>query len=93
MTPAEIAARLTPAQRRALLWLPADGRWVSRIHLSLAHGPRSMPGASTAPPLLALLKVGSVEANPTSAVEDWRLTPLGAEVRAILAAQEAERDG
>jgi hypothetical protein len=25
MTPAEIAAKLTPAQKRALLWLPADG--------------------------------------------------------------------
>ena len=25
MTPREIAARLTPAQRRALLWLPGDG--------------------------------------------------------------------
>ncbi len=25
MTPAEIAARLTPAQKRALLWLPGDG--------------------------------------------------------------------
>lgn len=26
MTPAEVAARLTPAQKRALLWLPGDGQ-------------------------------------------------------------------
>lgn len=30
MTPAEIVARLTPAQRRALLWLPGDGGWSGR---------------------------------------------------------------
>ncbi len=32
MTPEQIAARLTPAQRKALLWLPGDGSATPPIH-------------------------------------------------------------
>lgn len=70
MTPAEIARRLTPAQRRALLWLPGDGsgRTLGR----------------SAPPVLVrewLRAMGLMQLNH---LNHRHLTSLGAAVRRII---------
>ena len=69
-TPAEIAARLSPAQRRALLWLPADG-----CGRPLGNKPPSMQAREF------LRGVGLMEA-PTPSIR--RLSNLGLRVRAAL---------
>jgi hypothetical protein len=84
-----IAKRLSPAQKRALLWLPGDG---SRVDWKSAPKPRPMPVS-----LWGLLaKHGAphlAKHGPT--VKDWHqweITPLGLEVRrAILTAQEQSK--
>jgi hypothetical protein len=79
MTPLEIARRLTPAQKRALLWLPAG---CGEVRSTAAH--------RTA---LSCTKSAGLStrrlANTNTAMVG--LTPLGAEVRAIIA-QETQRD-
>lgn len=67
MTPAEIARRLTPAQRRALLWLPGDGRTVA-----IGIGSPSVAAREW------LRAMDMMEARGVLR----RLTPLGAAVRA-----------
>lgn len=77
--PAEIARSLTKAQKKALLWLPADGserievKWVSRRLNSI--------GIDTN---------GVVDARAvyrTRWTRAWRLAPLGLAVRAALEAE------
>ncbi|MBX9594222.1 MAG: hypothetical protein K2X46_07665 [Roseomonas sp.] len=77
-TAAQIAARLTPAQRKALLWLPGDGKCVR------ADG-------KTTPPLQEREFLRAMDLMAAPSLRFRRITPLGAEVRAILA-QEARRD-
>lgn len=76
MTPAEIAARLTPAQRRALLWLPADGSQRKRV--------LGKPPSYQAMFLLRPSLAEDVE------FEIYRLTPLGQQVRALVAQEDAQ---
>lgn len=71
-SPAAIAIRLTPRQREALLWLPADG---SGRLLQYTSGPNDLvrPGLV----LVSLLLTGRTS---------YRLTPLGIRVRAAVEA-------
>lgn len=69
-TPAEIARRLTKAQRKALMWLPADG--CSR---PLGMKPPSMQARE-------FLRAMELMEAPTPSMR--RLSRLGAEVRAEL---------
>jgi hypothetical protein len=97
MTDAEkIAAALTPAQRRALLWLPGDGSWrargkahkdISRTSMycmaDIRHGdPRLMVAT------VAALCDGAPPKQVAGrwAADEWRATPLGLAVRAVLKA-------
>lgn len=93
MAAREVIARLTLAQRRALLWLPADGSWkaqergqhqVSLWAMILKH--------FGDPERAACWSVALVRNMATSAASamQWRLTPLGREVRAMLAAAAKE---
>lgn len=83
MTPAEIAARLTPAQKRALLWLPIDGSVSStRCHWSHTGSMVWLAGRCAAEKHI----VG--ENGPGNDCR-WRLTPLGQAVRAIVEQESA----
>lgn len=73
MTPAAIAAKLTPAQRKALMWLPADG--CSR---PLGMKPPSMQARE-------FLRAMDLMEAPTPSMR--RASPLGLAVRAVLEAQ------
>lgn len=64
--PAEIARRLSPAQKRALLWLRRDWRFVG-----LGMRPEGMPRLTE-------------RWNKPYGGMNYRLTPLGVSVRALL---------
>lgn len=74
-----IAARLSPAQRKALLWLPADGSVRERVLRT---------GAPTLDQILSMIYhkrhrgplIGTGRGH-----KHYCLTPLGREVRAVLA--------
>lgn len=99
----QIASKLTDAQRRALLWLPADGSW--RDHRRL---PKANDGVSETSLWHLLSKtIGNpkkqIATTWSLAVHDfnsgekehrqmwrntrWKLTPLGVAVRAHLKEQ------
>jgi hypothetical protein len=81
-TPADMARRLSPAQRRAIMWLPADTRLAR-------HCPGALP--------VSLRRLAAWSGHPargcTYCVGDfgewWRLTPHGLAVRAEVARMEA----
>ena len=75
MSPADLAAKLTPAQRSALLWMPACGAY------------RDV--GSDRPPLLRTHDVWALGLCAFHHNYGYRLTPLGQEVRAILAKGDA----
>ena len=88
MTPEKIARRLTPAQRRALLWLPEDGAPRHESELPARVRPVSLFA-------LAQKAIGQdiyavlAQLSPRAELKwPWRLTPLGQQVRAIV-----EREG
>jgi hypothetical protein len=93
MTPTDIARGLTPAQRRALLWLPADGTWVAqergKHQVSLWVMLRKDFGD---PERAACWSAALVRNMATSAASLllWRLTPLGVQVRAEVERMEGE---
>jgi hypothetical protein len=70
MTFSDIARRLTPAQQRALLWLPSDKDMARRN------------AGKITPSLLCLLDHKLAEIVNFGGW--WFLTPLGAEVRKIV---------
>lgn len=78
-TPERIAAGLSPAQKRALLWLPAEGASVSMMATWWAPAVETLRGLRDQIMLASWAKgLG------------WSLTPLGVQVRAaVLAMQEA----
>ena len=71
-TPQELADRLTEPQRRALLWLPADGAWRFLDPYGAGHLRAS---------LQTLKQRGLAETG-----RGWQATPLGQQVRAALTA-------
>lgn len=80
-TPEQIAARMTKAQRRAILWLPKDGKqrcWCLRDQTDFRPG---IEGISFE---LRKIARGSFDATW------WRLTPLGAAVRAVVAKEDGD---
>lgn len=80
--PTQIAAKLSKAQREAVLWLPADGmiKFIDR------------PGLSQALNAVGTRKLIKrfVPSRLNQRIE-WSLTPLGREVRAILVGKEGVR--
>jgi hypothetical protein len=80
MSPADIARGLTPAQKRALLWLPNLG--------GVALWQDVLPSGHSIVSWTELEKVGSVEIFSGIGVG---LTPFGQSVRAALV--EARADG
>lgn len=79
-----IARGLSPAQKRALLWLPDDGSW------------RLRSGADAPPPnKFNILKGhGLADGQPIRQGQwNWRLTPLGLLVRASLSQAGAREVG
>ena len=85
MTEAEqIAAKLTEAQRRAVLWLPDDGSWTPcRAHWTVAN---SVVWIERKLPEIAEAKI--VGQNGGANDLRHRLTPLGIQVRTILKEQQ-----
>ena len=94
MTPAEIAARLTAAQKRALLWLPGDGSEIERqkgapreVSLWAMGNQRIGDPEREAAIVYSLCRHSAPEAarepGKVWAPLRWRLTPLGREVRAL----------
>ena len=81
MTPAEIAARLTEAQKRALLWLPGDGSERRTAEASDCDCYRFWQ-AFRKLALLGVVHRRPLRKWPTPIM--WSLTPLGREVRAII---------
>ncbi|CAB4157036.1 hypothetical protein UFOVP747_35 [uncultured Caudovirales phage] len=83
--PAAIAAKLTPAQRRALLVWPKDGRWLG---WNRADTSREVGHLDDVLPRLCEheLRIRAGEHR----YDGLRLTPLGLAVRAAL---EAQGDG
>ena len=79
-TPAAIARRLTPRQRKALLWLPADGMWKPQ---EKEKGGQSMIS-------LIYQMIVTEKYEPTGPRGGYRgsyaLTPLGRFVRAAVEA-------
>lgn len=76
-TPAAIAGKLTPAQRRALMWLPGDGKWKLRMHVDFTKPP--------GPSLLGKLVVRSLADWKNSRDGHvWRVSERGLAVRAEL---------
>lgn len=69
------APRLTSAQRRALLWLPADGRW--QAHVKSAE--TSRPRRDT---LWTVCQIRLVEKTFVDFFRHYRLTPAGQAARA-----------
>jgi hypothetical protein len=91
MTPAEIAARLTAAQKRALLWLPGDGSEIERqkgapreVSLWAMGDERIDNPEREAAIVYSLCRHSAREPGKVWAPRRWRLTPLGREVRAII---------
>jgi hypothetical protein len=80
MTPAEIAKRLTPAQRRALLWLPEDGHLARMV---TDHGIRRSLYALEDRRLASRIQYGSW----------WFATERGQQVRALVAQEDARDAG
>ena len=76
--PEQIAARMTPAQRRAIMWLPQDGKAVRADN-------------AAAPPLQEREFLRAMELMAAPSLRWRRLTPLGAAVRAVVA-EEAARE-
>lgn len=76
MTAAEIARRLSPAQKRALLWLPEDGC--------------GRPLGNKPPPMQAreFLRAMELMEAPTPSIR--RLSPLGLAVRAEIERMEKQ---
>ena len=73
----EIAARLTPAQRKALMWLPKDGKAVRADN-------------AAAPPLQEREFLRAMELMSAPSLRWRRLTPLGAAVRAVVAREDGD---
>lgn len=101
MTDAErIAARLSPAQRRAVMWLPADGsvrvaaektapRRVSFVGETRIGDPNRKIARVYR---LSLIEYGhAFSVDPTKRHDRINLTPLGQAVRAVL--EREARDG
>lgn len=82
---ATIARRLTPAQRRALLWLPADGSW--RQGLGRENQQNGVTFSRIILMGLAAQKV--CWANNPRPPKTYGATPLGLAVRAELERMEA----
>jgi hypothetical protein len=83
-----IAERLTAAQRKALLWLPADGSWTS------GRVPREFSGGCSSLTISRRGAEGSWDMGVVGKVAArmrYRLDDLGRRVRAIL--QEADHAG
>lgn len=86
MTPdiAQIASRLTKAQRVALTWLPVDGSWsLTRAYWQVSS---QIKWFERREPVLAEAKI--IGRNGVSNDLRHRLTPLGQQVRAHLIATE-----
>ena len=81
-TPEEIAAALTPTQRKALLWLPEDGSHVC----AQTRRPHGMRAAT----IWFLEGRNLINGRPWPARQMKGLTPLGQQVRAVLAAQRED---
>ena len=86
--PAEIARKLSPAQKRALLWLPADGSRVK--HTQGSPGKNSLwsmcsvtKGNPTRGVAITYSLVGRQWISMAAGTEFW-LTPLGRKIRAEL---------
>jgi hypothetical protein len=79
--PHAIARRLTPAQKRALLWLPEDAdSWKLRLEW-------------LSPPQDIIHKLhGLALASRFEDTDVWSPTPLGAQVRAIVEQEQGGRD-
>lgn len=77
-----IAAKLTEAQRKALLFAPDDTEWMGRNNL----GRCKLSFAAMDRPDLGRPQLCEVRVD-IGGVFDARLTPLGLEVRSILEAQ------
>lgn len=88
---AHLAAALTPAQREALLWLPADGS--ERVTDRKVKGDRRLEtplyglGRKAVTPGVDAILVRCGHEWNTSGRTKWTITPLGLTVRAILAAE------
>jgi hypothetical protein len=83
--PAKLAAKLAQHHRWALLWLPADGAARSEAPYQLAPAQLTAPGAPLQGLFDHVVRVSLSDGTETE-VEAWRLTPLGREVRALVAA-------
>lgn len=90
MTPAEIAARLTPARRRALLWLPGDGSAQSTVYANHTYGLWSYQLAQACRRMVQLGLVHRTAASSTTPRIMWNLTPLGLAVRAVLETEQSD---
>ena len=85
-TPEQIAARLTKAQRRAILWLPKDGSEVERV-----KQPMTAAVASLEMRFSDVCKGRSIRtASGRWSCMAYRLTPLGAAVRAVVAKEDGD---
>jgi hypothetical protein len=101
MTPAEIAARLTAAQTRALLWLPGDGSEIEHQKgaprkVSLWAMCDQWIGAPEREAAIVYSLCRHSAAEPARepgkvwARRRWRTTTLGREVRAIIEKEDGK---
>jgi hypothetical protein len=95
MTPAEIAARLTAAERRALLWLPRDPAWITAADLGERMGGTARMKAQGLGRLggtmaWRLMRKGLAALVPMRGTSGYRLTPLGLQVRAIIEKEDGK---
>ena len=92
----QIAAKLTSGQRRALMWLPADGAWrvadataPRRVSLSISRRIGDPEKVVSYHYVLSIIEYGNaLQIDPAKRSDKARLTPLGAAVRAIVAAEQ-----
>lgn len=77
-TPEQIAARLSPAQLRALMWLPASEDMARICPRLMEVSLRGMAQLSSGPAKGCVMPVGNYGSW-------WCLTTLGLAVRAVLA--------
>lgn len=76
--PAAIGSRLTPRQREALLWLPADGTWKLQE--------KGKGGQSMISLIYQMIVTETYEpTGPRGGYRgSYRLTPLGRRIRAVV---------
>lgn len=86
--PAALARRLSPAQAKALLWLPARGSHWTAGWSRLSAG---TPGAPDSKKFRRLRDRGLCESCASN--QRHRITPLGLAVRAELVRREAGNGG